>query len=206
MAQTVATVTDHTAHPANPWLTSSRPRGADYDRRFDELAASGAHVHGEADLVQSLGPATVLDAGCGTGRVAIELARRGLDVVGVDLDPSMLAAARAKAPEQAWVQGDLATLDLARTFDAVVLAGNVLLFVNPGTEGAVVDRMAAHLGPGGYLVAGFTLSPTGLGTARYDELAAGAGMALVARWATWERGAFDAGSDYAVSVHRKERG
>ena len=67
--------------------------GEAYQRRFDELRASGADVHGEATFVLSFSPSSVLDAGCGTGRVAIELARTGVDVVGVDADQSMLATA-----------------------------------------------------------------------------------------------------------------
>jgi len=70
----------------------------------------------------ALQPASVLDAGCGTGRVAIELARRGVDVIGVDLDAGMLEQARQKAPDLDWIDGDLATVDLARHFDVVVLA------------------------------------------------------------------------------------
>src|ERR1700733_6653252 len=70
----------------NPWLDADSPRGEEYDGRFARLAAQGHDVHGEADLVGSLGLHSVLDAGCGTGRVAMELARRGLNVVGVDLD------------------------------------------------------------------------------------------------------------------------
>ena len=89
------------------WQESDVPRGAAYDRRFEDLAAAGMDVHGEAALVDSFGPGAVLDAGCGTGRVAIELSRRGHDVLGVDVDPAMLAAARAKAPELEWVEGDL---------------------------------------------------------------------------------------------------
>lgn len=197
--------TGRTAEAANRWLQGDVLRGVDYDRRFDELAASGVHVHGEADLVESLGARTVLDAGCGTGRVAIELAQRGLEVVGVDLDPAMLGAAREKAPELTWIEADLSTLDLGRTFDAVVLAGNVLLFVAPATEGVVVARMAAHLAAGGLLIAGFKLQANGdgLGIRRYDELAAAAGLVLEHRWSTWERGAFEPASEYAVSVHRR---
>ena len=113
------------------WHQSDVPRGADYDRRFEDLAATGMDMHGEAALVASYRPATVLDAGCGTGRVAIELARRGHDVVGVDVDPSMLDSARAKAPALTWVEADLTdpSFDLGRTFDVVVMAGNVLIFV-----------------------------------------------------------------------------
>ncbi len=61
--------------------------GDEYQRRFDRLAACGSDVHGEAALVRAYDPATVLDAGCGTGRVAIELARHGVEVVGVRFPP-----------------------------------------------------------------------------------------------------------------------
>jgi len=65
-----------------PW------NGDQYQARFDERAASGANVHGEADLGMTLRPHSVLDVGCSTGRVARELAARGVDVVGVDADAS----------------------------------------------------------------------------------------------------------------------
>ncbi|MFC7658221.1 class I SAM-dependent methyltransferase [Pseudonocardia benzenivorans] len=61
----------------------------------------GGNPHGEADLVVALlagrTGAPVLDGGCGTGRVAIELARRGVDVEGLDPDGDMIALARGKA-------------------------------------------------------------------------------------------------------------
>lgn len=184
----------------NRWTSGGAPRGDAYDRRFDRLAASGVDVHGEAAFVASFAPATVLDAGCGTGRVAIELARRSVDVVGVDRDHEMLDAARRKAPQLSWVEADLATLDLDRRFELVVMAGNVLLFVEPGTERAVVERLAAHLVEGGRLVAGFSLE-SGLTLAAYDEMATAAGLALEARFSTWGRASFAAEGDYAVSVH-----
>jgi SAM-dependent methyltransferase len=190
--------------PANRWLGGQAPRGDDYDRRWATLAAAGHDIHGEAGLVTRLGPRSVLDAGCGTGRVAIELAQRGLDVVGVDLDPAMLSAARAKAPHLPWVQADLATFAFRRQFDGVVLAGNVMIFLAPGTEASVVANLAAHLGPGGLLVAGFTLGPGRLDLASYDDLAARAGCQRTDRWATWEGAAFVPGGDYAVSVHRRD--
>ncbi len=183
------------------WTSSGVPRGQAYDRRFEQLAASGVDVHGEATLVSSFAPTTVLDAGCGTGRVAIELAVRGVEVVGVDIDPAMLAAARGKAPELTWVQADLAGLNLGRRFDLIVMAGNVLLFVDPGSEPAVVDRLCAHLEPSGRLVAGFSLG-AGLALADYDAMASSAGLRLEARFATWDRAPFLPGGDYAVSVHR----
>ncbi len=195
---------------ANPWLAGGS-RGDDYEARFAERAAAGQDVHGEADFVERLGVSSVLDAGCGTGRVARELARRGLDVIGVDLDPRMLETARRLAPEIEWHQGDLASVDLGRRFDAVVMAGNVMLFLTPGTEPAVVRNTARPLAPGGLLVAGFQLGGAGPAGGRagvltlehYDALAADAGLELTGRWATWDRAVWRVGGDYAVSVHQR---
>jgi SAM-dependent methyltransferase len=188
------------------WQQTSAPRGADYDARWSALAAQGRNVHGEADLVEALlrdsDGSRVLDAGCGTGRVAIELALRGLSVVGVDVDAGMLASARAKAPELGWIEADLAALGdgVGEQFDLVVLAGNVMIYLGPGTEGQVLAGLAAHLRPGALLVSGFTIRPDRLSLADYDALASAAGLAPVARWSTWDRAPFT-GGDYAVSVH-----
>ncbi|HEX6597012.1 MAG TPA: class I SAM-dependent methyltransferase [Acidimicrobiales bacterium] len=194
--------------PNTRWSAEAQGRAASYDDRWAEMAARGQNIHGEADFVTSLdlprrsgGPSSVLDAGCGTGRVAVELARRGIDVVGADVDPSMLEKARAKAPDVPWVLGDLVDLDLGRRFDAVLLAGNVMIYVQPGTEGAVVARMAGHLEPGGALVAGFQVEDGRLDLATYDAHAEAAGLVLAERWATWDREPYR-GGNYAVSVHR----
>jgi SAM-dependent methyltransferase len=189
----------------NRWLDGDVPRGRGYDRRFEELAAAGHDVHGEAALVDAYGPGAVLDAGCGTGRVAIELDRRGHRVVGVDLDPAMLAVARQKAPDLCWVEGDLADPDLhlEGPFEVVVLAGNVLLFVAPGTEEAVVEQMAAQVAPGGRLIAGYSLGPDRMDLDRHDRAGARAGLELEDRWSTWDRAPFTKQSAYAVSVHRR---
>ncbi len=171
-----------------------------YQQRFDELAAAGQNVHGEADFVMELGPSRVLDAGCGTGRVARELARRGVEVVGVDPDPSMIAAAREHAPGLEWVEEDMARVDLGRTFDVVVMAGNVPLFTRPANRGPLVAGCARHLERAGALVCGFQLD-RGYGLEEYDEHCRRAGLDCVERWATWSRDPFE-GGDYAVSVHR----
>jgi len=197
---------------SNRWLGSGDvPRGDDYDAQFQALAQAGEDVHGEAHFVASLGVASVLDAGCGTGRVAIELARRGIDTVGVDLDTTMLAVAQRKAPHLLWYGGDITTLELTmpdaparrRLFDAIVLAGNVMIFLAPGSEAAVVANLARHLTPGGALVAGFQLLPGGLTLVDYDAYAARAGLVLAERWATWDRQPWSLANDYAVSVHRR---
>lgn len=176
--------------------------GDDYQARFDRLAAAGSDVHGEATFVRAYEPATVLDAGCGTGRVAIELARYGIDVTGVDVDESMLATAGRLAPDLTWVVSDLTTLDLGRTFDVVIMAGNVPLFTPPGTEPALVGGVARHVGSAGVLIAGFSLT-RGYDIASYDIHAAAAGLVLAERFATWDRALWVDGGDYAVSVHRR---
>ncbi|MET0902781.1 MAG: class I SAM-dependent methyltransferase [Acidimicrobiales bacterium] len=177
--------------------------GDDYQARFDRLAASGADVHGEATFVRAYEPRTVLDAGCGTGRVAIELARHGIEVVGADVDGSMLATARRLAPGPTWVEADLTTLDLGRTFDVVVMAGNVPLFTPPGTEAALVAGVARHVAADGVLIAGFSLS-RGYGIGDYDAHASAAGLTVAERFATWDRAPWIDGADYAVSVHRRQ--
>lgn len=179
--------------------------GEDYQRRFDELVAAGEDVHGEATFIRSFGPDSVLDAGCGTGRVAIELARHGLDVVGVDVDASMLETARTRAPEVPWIEADLCDLDLDRRFDAVVMAGNVPLFARPGTQGALVEALADHVTAGGVLVAGFSTdwSERPYSTEEHEAHCSAAGLVPAERFSTWERAPWTPRSNYAVCVARQ---
>jgi len=128
-----------------------------------------------------------------------------------DHGATMLAVAQRKAPHLPWYEGDIATIALTmpeaparrRLFDAIVLAGNVMIFLALGSEAAAVANLARHLAPGGALVAGFQLLPDGLTLAYYDACAAQVGLVLAERWATWERQPWSPGSDYAVSVHRR---
>lgn len=108
------------------------------------------------DLIGSLRGRTVLDVGTGDGTYAIEAARRGGQVTGIDVDPAMLAAARSRSD----CAGVSVALREARAeelpfddgaFD-VVLAVTVLCFV-PDAHGAVRE-MARVLAPGGRLVLG----------------------------------------------------
>jgi SAM-dependent methyltransferase len=187
-------------------------RGHEYAARFDRLAASGADVHGEAGLVASLAApgARILDAGCGTGRVALRLAELGYECVGVDVDPSMLEVARQRGPALPWYESDLSALDLAAEppFDLVVAAGNVMPLLAAGTGPSVVSHLAAVLVPGGLLIAGFGLDAAHLpipeptvDLAEYDEWCAGAGLGLERRFANWDGDPYDE-TGYAVSVHR----
>ena len=198
----------------NPWLATRTRTGAEYDAPYATRAQAGFDVHGEANFIMQLlqaepvqkSPWHLLDAGCGTGRVSIELARRGIDIVGVDLDEVMLSQARQKAPQLDWRLGDLSTIDLGKLFDCIVMPGNVMIFVTPGSETAVIHNLTHHLTPNGLLVAAFELTPkqwTDMSITKYDQLCHTAGLQRVARWSTWDRDPWQEGDTYAVSVHRK---
>lgn len=200
----------------NPWLATRNRTGAEYDAPYAARAAAGFDIHGEANFITRLlaeqfptaqTPQRILDAGCGTGRMGIELARRGYLVTGVDLDEVMLSQARHKAPELAWYQADLATIKLETKFECIAMAGNVMIFLTPGSEAAVLANMAAHLTADGLLVAAFELTPpswSSLTLTRYDQLAADAGLTLAKRWAGWDGEVWTGRSNYAVSVHSRK--
>ena len=197
------------------WSQIGGVSGEEYAARFAELARSGADMHGEASFCAAMLPpgARVLDAGCGTGRVAIRLDELGFSCVGVDVDESMLAVARRAAPQVPWHRADLATLtpaDLAGAAGValVVMAGNVVPLLAEGTVGRSVAALTALLRPGGLLVAGFGLDPAHLPPRcpvtpleDYDEAARSAGLSLQARYSTWDGAPFDPAEGYAVSVH-----
>jgi SAM-dependent methyltransferase len=182
-----------------------------YDDAWANMAAAGKDPHGEVAFIQRFMarrnvPQTIsiLDAGCGTGRVAIELDRRGYAVEATDIDDAMLAEANRKAPHLPWTKANLAQLNLGRTFDLVTMAGNVILFVDPNDRPLVASAIRAHLGVGGYLVAGMQLAREDgkrVPLTDWDEWMTAAGFALVERFATWDDDPWHDSADYVVSVH-----
>ena len=178
----------------------------EYEARFAKSAAEGKNIHGEVDALDRLrtehgwSAPTVLDAGCGTGRIALELASRGWSVSAVDSDPDMIALATAKSAEVNWDQGDLTTINLGQEFDVVLMAGNILLFVHEGTEAAILANMARHLDSDGCLVAGFSLREFTL--TRYEQWCHQAGLTVVKQWSTWDGDPYHDG-DYIVSIHQR---
>lgn len=191
------------------WFTDTSAGHSEwYLQRFRTMAAQGADLVGEARLVDALvAPGSrLLDAGCGGGRVAAELHRRGHRVVGVDVDPVLVAGAEADHPGPTWLQADLSELDLAalgepEPFDAAVIAGNVMTFLAPGTETQALTRLAAHLVPGGRLAVGFGLD-RGYHLADFDDHCRAAGLLLELRLAAWDVQPFDDSSDFAVTLLR----
>ncbi|MFV0457692.1 MAG: class I SAM-dependent methyltransferase [Actinomycetales bacterium] len=189
-----------------------------YIERFRGLAADGVDIVGEARLIDAMIPrgSRVLDAGCGPGRLGGYLHTAGHHVVGVDVDPALIEAARQDHPGPRWQVADLSTLELGEFFDAIVCAGNVMTFVAPSTRRAVLTRLAAHLRPGGQespagrLVVGFG-SGRGYPFAEFETDVTAAGLAVDHRFATWDLQPFTtvegsaAASDFLVAVLRAAR-
>lgn len=175
-----------------------------YVERFRALAAEGADLEGEARLVDAMvhPGSRVLDAGCGTGRLSAALHRRGHDVVGVDVDPVLVEAAREDHAGPEFLVADLATLELpGEPFDLVVSAGNVMVFLTPRTERTVLERLAAHVRPGGRIVLGFRRDDA-YPWARLDDDVAELGLTHEHRFSTWQLDPFTGDEDFAITVLR----
>jgi SAM-dependent methyltransferase len=177
------------------------------------MAARGEDLHGEARLVDALAPrrARLLDAGCGPGRHGGYLAGIGHHVVGVDVDPVLIAAAREDHPGATWVVSDLARLDLAAVgenepFDGALIAGNVMDFVPSEHRAGVLERVAAHLRPDAFLVLGCR-THGGFTADDLDRALPGADLALEHRFATYDLRPWQADSPFCVSIirHRTNR-
>jgi SAM-dependent methyltransferase len=177
-----------------------------YIERFRSMAAAGDDLHGEARFVDAMAPrrARILDAGSGPGRVGGRLAELGHGVVGVDLDPALIAAAEQDHPGPTWVVADLAELDLAsmglpHEFDVAVCAGNVMTCLDLATRRAVLGRVGAHLAPEGRLAVGFGAGRGYDFDEFFDDVAA-AGLRTELRLSTWDLRPFTPASDFLVAV------
>jgi SAM-dependent methyltransferase len=190
-------------------ITQSDPQhSAAYIQRFRDLAAQGMDLVGEARLVDAMlsRGSRVLDAGCGPGRIGGHLASVGHDVVGVDIDPVLIAEAQKEHPAARWLVGDLAELDLpsagiAEPFEAIVCAGNVMTFLAPSTRREVLRRLRAHVAADGRAAIGFG---AGRGYPFEDFLA----DARTAGWApdlllsTWDLRPFTPDATFLVAILR----
>ncbi|MEJ7800388.1 MAG: class I SAM-dependent methyltransferase [Ilumatobacter sp.] len=176
-----------------------------YVERFRSMVAAGDDLGGEARFVDAMlaRGSRVLDAGCGPGRVGSHLARVGHEVVGVDIDPVLIAAAEDDHPGSTWLVADLAELDLGAMglagFDVVVCAGNVMTFLDPATRRPVLDRLAAHLRAGGRIVTGFG-SGRDYSFAEFFEDIEQVGLVAEVLLSTWELRPFTSESDFLVAV------
>jgi len=130
--------------------------GPGYLALYDDYLAERTPV--EIDRLEALlalrPPLRILDLPCGQGRHAIELARRGYDVTGVDLSPFLLKVAEERARADGirlhWLEGDMRQPIAGERFDVVLnLFTSLGYFADEADDRKVVDAAAAMLGPGG---------------------------------------------------------
>ncbi|MGB5111855.1 MAG: class I SAM-dependent methyltransferase [Mycobacterium sp.] len=179
-----------------------------YIERLRAMERAGKDLAGEARLIDAMAArgARILDAGCGPGRVGGYLAAAGHDVVGVDVDPALIAAAEEDHPGPRWLVGDLAELDLPARgindpFDLIVSAGNVMTFLAPSTRTQVLGRLRAHLATEGRAVIGFGAGREYEHGDFLDDATA-AGLAPDLLVSSWDLRPFTEDADFLVAILR----
>jgi len=121
-----------------------------YDAEYGQIDDAATFF---LSLAESCGR-RMLDLGCGTGRLAIPLARRGKEVTGIDRSRAMLAYAKDKAGHLAirWVEGDFRNFDLGREFDLIIACGHAFQALLTEADQRTFLRCARrHLADGGRL-------------------------------------------------------
>ena len=178
-----------------------------YADHFRDMVANGEDVEGEARLLDAIvsPKSQILDAGCGQGRTAGALARRGHSVVGVDIDPVLIAAAQTDNPGPTYLNSDLVSLSITDEFglfDAAVSAGNVITFVAPDTQVEVLSAIRRHLKPDAPLLLGFHTDRylTSVFIAHAQE----AGFQIDQQFATWDLRPWHEDADFAVFLLRAQ--
>ena len=144
-----------------------------YDTSVPDWPGEIDFYHKLAVEAKSNGQA-VLEVACGTGRVAVRLARDGVEVVGLDLSSAMLEVAREKSigmSNMRWVQGDMRSFELGETFGLVIIPGHSFQnILTAADQIACLESIGRHLTPGGVFVVHLDhLSVSWLGELRRDQ-------------------------------------
>lgn len=154
-----------------------------YAEHYDRLYAEKSYGT-ECDLVEaaiarhgSARPTTMLDVGCGTGGHAIDFAKRGYEVTGVDLSAHMLEHARAKAtalalPRQpAWLCGDARTFDAGSEFDCAIMMFAVVGYLTSNDDLITgLKNIRRHLKRGALFICDFWYGPSVLAVRPADRV------------------------------------
>jgi SAM-dependent methyltransferase len=98
----------------------------------------------------------LLEVACGTGRVAIRLARDGIGVVGLDVSAAMIEVATEKSaglPNARWIVADMRSFEIDEVFELAIIPGHSFQHLNTvGDQVACLECIKRHLNPGGALV------------------------------------------------------
>ena len=149
-------VTGRPPHPGAPWFADvAEHLGAAY-MRYSFTRGTEQEVDFIVDLLDLEAGARVLDVGCGPGRHAVALARRGYAVTGVDISPRFLElaadAARAAGVRAAFFEVDARGMPFEDEFDAVVSLCEGAFGLMGGDDATVLRRMAEAAKPGAPVV------------------------------------------------------
>jgi SAM-dependent methyltransferase len=133
------------------WLYTD---GRHYDAKYTWLRKDIPFYIGQARKYGD----PVLELACGTGRITIPLAEKGLRVTGIDLSPEMLAEARKKAAEKglaiSWVEADIRDFSLPRKYNLILFPFNSIAHLTePWDLEACFKRVRRHLsGRGRFII------------------------------------------------------
>jgi 2-polyprenyl-3-methyl-5-hydroxy-6-metoxy-1,4-benzoquinol methylase len=193
----------------------SRPDGErleEYVTKFTSKYDNDEDAFGEARFVDAMADrgSAILDGGCGTGRVGGALTRAGHRVLAVDRSARLIEVARQYFPETTFAvrdllevgPNDLTAAGLPDQVDIVVLAGNVLPCMAPGTERDVLANLVSLLTADGRMVVGFhtdrEYTVTHLERDQRD-------LALIEqhRFSDWQLGPWRPDSPWIVSIMSK---
>jgi len=122
---------------------------------YDALDPDRSDLDAYVAMIDEFGVRSVLDLGCGTGVFALQLAERGVEVVGVDPSGASLDVARAKpaAERVKWIHGDATAIPAEVSVDAVTMTANVAqVFLTDSDWLATLVAVRAALRPGGRLI------------------------------------------------------
>lgn len=125
-----------------------------YSSRVDAYdSIVSAPVDGWIDEIRRhLKHGSLLDAGCGTGRHAEALSMAGFEVELLDASPHLLAAAQRRNPQMKAHLADICAMNVGRRFDVVACRGVLNDMLTDAERSSAIERLAAHVAPGGVLV------------------------------------------------------
>lgn len=156
---------------------------AQYADQYDHLY-SAKNYSEECDLIEAaiarhagIRPASIVDVGCGTGQHALELARRGFRLTGVDLSDHMLQHARAKSTAlpagqtPTWLKGDARTFEAAGPFDMGIMMFAVIGYLTRNDDVLQgLRNIRRHLQPGALFACDFWYGPSVLSDRPTDRV------------------------------------